>query len=206
MQGARGAQQMPHPLIIGIAGGSAAGKSTLTLALVDTLRQQSAHRVAMITSDHYLNSIHPCAPTFVYSTTGERLFNADHPDAIEWEALLRDLDALLAREDAPDIVFLEGHLILHEPSVRARMHIRLFVDLDADERVLRRLLRDIHSGRVNPDPMFIANYYRECARVGHAQYIEPSRVHADLIVRGDADWQRLRPLLLAMIAAQLADR
>src|SRR5262245_41274474 len=119
MQGARGAQHMPHPLIIGIAGGSAAGKSTLTLTLVDTLRQQSAHRVAMITSDHYLNSIHPCAPTFVYSTTGERLFNADHPDAIEWDALLRDLDALLAGEDAPDIVFLEGHLILHEPSVRA---------------------------------------------------------------------------------------
>jgi uridine kinase len=49
-------------------------------------------------------------------------------------------------------------------------------------------------------------YYRECARVGHAQYIEPSRAHADLIVRGDADWQRLRPLLVAVIAAQLADR
>lgn len=197
---------MPHPLIIGVAGGSAAGKTTLTLALVETLREQSAHRVAVITSDHYLNSIRPSAPTFRYSPTGEQLFNADHPDAIEWDALLRDLDARIAQEDAPDIVVLEGHLILHEPSVRARMHLRLFVDLDADERVLRRLLRDIHSGRVNPDPLFIANYYREAARVGHTHYIEPSRAHADLIVRGDANWQRLRPLLLSVIAAQLADR
>lgn len=195
---------MPHPLIIGIAGGSASGKSTLTAAITDALHQQSEHRVAVITSDQYMNSTRASAPTFVYRLTGETLFNADHPDAIEWELLLDDLDALLAQKDAPDIIVLEGHLMLHEPSVRARMHLRMFIELDADERVLRRLLRDIHSGRVNPDPTFIANYYSECARVGHTQYIEPSRAHADLIVRGDADWQRLRPLLLAVIAERLA--
>jgi uridine kinase len=194
---------MPHPLIIGIGGGSASGKSTLTVALGDALRQHSGHHIAVITSDHYMNSTRASAPTFVYSLTGETLFNADHPDAIEWEALLRDLDAMLVQEEIPDIIFLEGHLILHEPSVRVRMHIRLFVDLEADERVMRRLLRDIHSGRVNPDPVFIANYYHECARIGHAQYIEPSRVHADLIVRGDADWHRLCPFLLAVIADRL---
>ncbi len=195
---------MPHPLVVGIAGGSASGKSTLTAALSEALREALGRRSATLAIEEYMNSLRTNSPTFLYTMTGEMLFNADHPDAIDWDILLRDLDALLAQENAPDIVFLEGHLILHEPSVRERMHVRLFVDLDADERVLRRLLRDVQSGRVNPDPVFIANYYREAARVGHAQFIEPSRVHADLIVRGDADWQRLRPYLLAILTDQLA--
>lgn len=195
---------MAKPLIVGIAGGSASGKSTLTTALADALRQQSDKRLAVIAADRYMNSTRANAPKFIFSATGEEMFNANHPDSIEWSALLRDLDALLAQEDAPDIVLLEGHLIFYEPSVRERMDVRLFVELDADERALRRLLRDMQGGRSNRDPVFIANYYRECARVGHAQYIEPSRVYADLIVRGDADWARLRPLLLAVIADRLA--
>lgn len=195
---------MPHPLVVGVAGGSASGKSTLTAALAEALREVSHYRVTIIAIEDYMNSIRASAPTFLYTLTGEMLFNADHPDAIEWDTLLDDLETLLAQERAPDIIFLEGHLMLHEPSMRARMHLRLFVELDADERVLRRLLRDVQSGRVNPDPVFIANYYREAARIGHNQFIEPSRVHADMIVRGDADWQRLRPLLLAVITDRLA--
>lgn len=195
---------MPHPLVVGVAGGSASGKSTLTAALSEALREELQYSSAIIAIEDYMNSTRDDSPTFLYTLTGEMLFNADHPDAIDWGILLHDLDRLLARENAPDIIFLEGHLMLHEQSVRNRMHLRLFVELDADERVLRRLLRDVQSGRVNPDPVFIANYYREAARVGHTQFIEPSRVHADLIVRGDGDWRRLRPLLLAVVADRLA--
>jgi uridine kinase len=132
------------------------------------------------------------------------MFDANHPDAIAWGQLLHDLDDLLQQDDAPEVILVEGHLLLHEPTVRERLNIRLFVELDADERALRRLLRDMQGGRSSRDPNFIATYYRESARVGHARYIEPSRVHADLIVRGDAVWERIEPLLVAVIEDRLA--
>jgi uridine kinase len=132
------------------------------------------------------------------------MFDANHPDAIAWNHVLRDLDDLLQQIDGPEVILVEGHLLLHEPSVRARLDIRFFVELDADERALRRLLRDMQGGRANRDPHFIATYYRESARVGHTRYIEPSRVYADLIVRGDAVWERIEPFLVAIIEERLA--
>ena len=132
------------------------------------------------------------------------MFDANHPDAIAWNHVLRDLDDLLQQIDGPEVILVEGHLLLHESTVRARLDIRFFVELDADERALRRLLRDMQGGRANRDPHFIATYYRESARVGHARYIEPSRVHADLIVRGDAVWERIEPFLVAIIEDRLA--
>lgn len=143
-------------------------------------------------------------PTFVSPSTGAILFNANHPDSVNWEQLLRDVDALPNQVDDPNIILLEGLMVLNVPAVRERLDLRIFVELDADERALRRLLRDMRNGRGNGDPVSIATYYRECARVGHAQYVEPSRAYADLIVRGDAEWERLRPLLLAVITDQLA--
>jgi uridine kinase len=84
------------------------------------------------------------------------------------------------------------------------MDLRLFIELDADERALRRLLRDMKGERGFSDPAHIAAYYLECAREGHTHYIEPSRKYADLIVRGDAQWERIRPMLIAVIADQFA--
>jgi uridine kinase len=114
--------------------------------------------------------------------------------------LLPDLRAIAPPPEGPTVVLLEGLMVLHVAAVREQLDLRLFVELDADERALRRMLRDMSGVRGNHDPHFIATYYRECARIGHAQYIEPSRVHADLIVRGDAHWERIRPMLVAVIA------
>jgi uridine kinase len=93
-------------------------------------------------------------------------------------------------------------MILHLPTVRERLDLRLFLELDADERALRRMLRDMKGGRTFTDPQKIANYYRESARVGHAAYVEPSRIHADIILRGDSDFARTG----AMVAAIIQDR
>jgi uridine kinase len=140
----------------------------------------------------------------VSPSTGEVLFNANHPDSVDWERLLTDLDALIDQPDAPEVIIVEGLMVLYQQRMRERLDIRCFIELDADERALRRLLRDMTGVRGMTDPAKIAAYYRECARVGHAQYVEPSRIHADLIIRGDVDWARLRPLLLAIIADRLA--
>jgi uridine kinase len=191
-------------VIVGIAGGSASGKSMLTSALAAALERLHQRRVRILTTDRYMQNDRSLGPTFFSHATGTHMFDANHPDAIAWNQVLRDLDDLLQQTDGPEVILVEGHLLLHEPTVRARLDIRLFVDLDADERALRRLLRDMQGGRANRDPHFIATYYRESARVGHMRYIEPSRVHADLIVRGDAIWERIEPLLVAIIEDRLA--
>lgn len=112
---------------------------------------------------------------------------------------MADLDALAADPNAPDVIVVEGLMTLAVPEIRERLDLRLFVELDADERALRRLLRDMAGSRGNGDPAFIARYYRECARVGHARHVEPSRVHADLILRGDAPAGRSAALVAAVI-------
>jgi uridine kinase len=193
---------MPPRVVVGIAGGSASGKSTLTSALAAALQRQ--RRVHILTTDRYMQNDRSLGPTFYSQASGTYMFDANHPDAIAWNDVLRDLDDLLEQTDGPEVILVEGHLLLHEPTIRARLDIRIFVDLDADERALRRLLRDMQGGRASRDPDFIATYYRESARVGHMRYIEPSRVHADLIVRGDALWERIEPFLLAIIEDRLA--
>jgi uridine kinase len=196
---------MRSRVVVGIAGGSASGKSVLASALAAALQRLHQRRVFLMATDRYMQKDRSLGPTFFSEASGTHMFDANHPDAIAWEQVLLDLDDLLRQADGPEVIIVEGHLLLHDPAVRERLDIRLFVDLDADERALRRLLRDMQGGRANRDPDFIATYYRESARVGHARYIEPSRVHADLIVRGDAVWERIEPLLVAMIEDRLID-
>jgi uridine kinase len=191
---------MQKPLLIGFAGGSAAGKSTLTAALTEAIQTELGLTTKLIMADRYMKRDAPNAPTFTSPSTGEVLFNANHPESVVWEQLFVDLDQLLAQPDCPTVIIIEGLMVLHQPRMRERLDIRCFVELDDDERALRRMLRDMTGVRGLKDPAAIAAYYRECARVGHLHYVEPSRVHADLILRGDADWLRVRPLLLAMIA------
>lgn len=194
---------MTKCLIIGIAGGSASGKSTLAAALVVALKDLPGIQPAHIVADKYMYRDIELGPTFTSPSTGKVMFDANHPDSVNWDQLLSDLDELSRQSDAPNVIVLEGLMVLQVAAVRGRLDLRLFVELDADERALRRLLRDMNGSRGIGDPAGIATYYRECARVGHAQYVEPSRVYADLIVRGDADWERLRPLLMAIITDRL---
>jgi uridine kinase len=93
-------------------------------------------------------------------------------------------------------------MVLYSPEIRTWLDLRLFVELDADTRALRRLVRNL-GHQYDPIPehsaQSIANYYLESAKVGHARYIEPSRIYADLIVRGDADFARTAPMVAAVI-------
>lgn len=194
---------MSDCIIVGIAGGSASGKSTLATALNEALSQVPGIRPLVIVTDKYMYRDVDKGPSFVSPTSGKVMFNANHPESVNWAQLLLDLDALLEQPDHPNVILLEGLMVLQVEQIRERLDMRIFVELDADERALRRLIRDMTNGRSNGDMVWIATYYRECARVGHAQYVEPSRVHADLIVRGDAKWERLRPMLVSAIVDQV---
>jgi uridine kinase len=186
--------------IVGIAGGSAAGKTSLTKALMQFLKKQTPpQRVEMLSTDAFAQSDQTLGPSFISPSTGEEHFNYNHPDALDCQRLLDTIESHTTAPDAPDVLFVEGLMLLQNPSVREILDLRIFVELEADVRALRRLLRDMAGGRASTDPQFIATYYLESARVGHELYVEPSRVHADLIVRGDGDFSRIVPMLVAAI-------
>ena len=185
-------------VIVGIGGGSASGKSTLAAALAEALTER-LRQVETLALDRYVREDRDAGPHFVSPSTGERLFDWNHPDACDLARLLADLDRRASAPDAPDVLLVEGLMALHFPEIGCRLALRLFVDLDADVRALRRLLRDMSGGRASRDPPIIARYYLESARIGHARYVEPSRASADLVLRGDADFARLTPLLCAVV-------
>jgi len=186
--------------LVGIAGGSASGKSTFTAALLSALEaRDAALRIETRSTDQFWQDRNG-PPRFISPSTGEERFHFNHPDALDQQALFAELDQLA---ETADVVLLEGLMVLHVPAVRERLDLRLFVELDADERALRRMLRDMQGGRTFTDPQMIATYYRESARVGHAQYVEPSRVHADLILRGDTDFTRTAAMVAAIVSDAL---
>jgi uridine kinase len=141
-------------------------------------------------------------PTFWSASTGEEQFDCNHPECADNARRLADVQARAAASDAPRVILIEGLMVLHEPTIRERLDLRLFIGLDADERALRRLLRNMSKGQ---EPTSIATYYRECARVGHARYVEPSRIHADFIIRGDADFTRLSLTVAEMVEGRLRE-
>jgi uridine kinase len=186
--------------IIGIAGGSASGKSTLSMALAQFLEAQTPScRVEILSADRFYHRDMAKGPTLRLSTSEEELFNFNHPDALDVEGLRGAILSRSTASDAPEVLLVEGLMVLQIPSIRETLDVRIFVELEAEVRALRRMLRDMQGNRGNADPQFIATYYLECARVGHELFVEPSRVHADLIVRGDAEFARLLPLLARVV-------
>ena len=192
-------------VVVGIAGGSAAGKSTFAAALAEALRAGGLE-VEVLGMDRYFSRDPVSGPSFVSPSTGQTHFDANHPDSADNARLVSDLEARRSAEDGPDVVIVEGLMALHVPTIREILDLRLFIELDADERALRRLLRGMNSGRASADTAGIVTYYRECARVGHALYVEPSRAHADLILRGDSDFGRTAALVATIVRASLMER
>lgn len=194
---------MPKPVLVGIGGGSASGKTTITAALRADL-EAAGHTVAVVACDTHMFRDIDRGPSLVLEATGEPMFDCNRPESVDWEAALTEIDDRV--REAPDIVLVEGMMVLLIDAVRERLDLRLFVELDADERALRRLIRDLANPRGLPDPEQIAGYYRQSARGGHYHFVEPSRVYADLILRGDAPAERLLPLLRAAVEQLLARR
>jgi uridine kinase len=181
-----------RPLVIGIAGGTGSGKTTVAEKIAEALPPE---RAVVIQHDwYYLDRSHLTAEA-------RALVNFDEPDALDNARLLSDLLALKAgrpavcprydfashtrhregREIAPcPIVIVEGILIFAIPALRDAFDLRLFVDTDDDIRLLRRIRRDLEDrGR---DIASIEAQYRESVRPMHLLHVEPSRRHAHLII------------------------
>lgn len=180
------------PLFIGIAGGSGSGKTTIAEALVETI-----DGVAYVKHDAYYRH-HPDR------TLEERSrVNYDHPDSLETELLVGQLERLraghpfqqpvydfglhLRSEETVEIrpapvVIVEGILVLAEAALRKLLDLKVFVDTDADLRLARRIERDIRERGRNVES--VITQYLETVRPMHNQYVEPSKHHADIIIPG----------------------
>jgi uridine kinase len=171
---------------------SDAGKSTVARALLDALAPGTG---VLIEQDHYYRPQSHLAPE------ERQKVNYDHPDALEVELLAAHIDELVAgraierptydfavhdrasrgvRIEPARVVVVEGILVLFEPRLRQRFDAKLFVDTDADIRLMRRIRRDLEQrGRTFAQ---IRKQYYESVRPMHMAFVEPSKRFADLIV------------------------
>ncbi len=181
-----------QPLILGIAGGSGSGKSTIARAILHAL---PAGQGVLLEQDHYYRS----QAHLPYSE--RELVNYDHPDALEMDLMGQHIDALRAglpidrptydfaahdrakeptRIEPAPVVVVEGILVLADERLRARFEVKLFVDTDADIRLMRRVRRDLeHRGRTFAQ---VRKQYYETVRPMHMAFVEPSKRFADIIV------------------------
>lgn len=179
-------------LIIGIAGGTGSGKTTVVNKIMSSF---PAGEVAVIPQDFYYKDSSHIPPA-------ERSkINFDEPDAIEWSLLVEHLKKLkngeaiemptysyltCTRQEATvhvepcDVVIVEGILVLTDPVLREMMDVKCFVDADPDDRLIRVIARDcIERGRT---PQMVIDRYEGILKPMHCLYIEPSKRFADLII------------------------
>lgn len=196
------------PFVIGIAGGSASGKSTFTHELISVLLLPPAIKVKAVSTDGYFWPDEKM-PQFFSPTRQCRMPDYNHPESIDLQGLISVIDEHLVATHQEEIVIIEGLMVLFHPELRERCDLRIFIELDPDQRALRRLIRNIGTendplGGVGT-PETIANYFLESAKIGHERYVEPSRKHADLILRGDGNFSRTARMVSEIIRANLKD-
>jgi uridine kinase len=206
------AQLRPKPLIIGIAGGSGSGKSTVARKVAESLEGASA---AFLDMDAYYKN-------FAHLPMEERRkVNWDHPEALDHDLLAAHLERLAAGEsvDKPvydfvshsrsprseriepaDVVVIDGILLFVDERVRDLCDVKVFVDTDADVRLIRRIRRDMAKrGRPLEE---ILEQYLSTVQPMHLQFVEPSKRYADVIVpRGGHN-----PVAIEMIVAKIQRR
>ena len=198
-----------RPFLIGVAGGTCSGKTTVAERLVDLV---GTEHLALIKQDaYYIDRSHQ---PFEERTQA----NYDHPDAFDWDLTFRQLSTLLdgqpidvpvydypnhnratevIRVEPTRIVVFEGILALYDESLRDLFDLRIFVDTDADVRLVRRLERDVRDRGRTPES--IMRQYMTTVRPSHLQFIEPTKRHADVIIPEGGHNERALDVLVARI-------
>ncbi len=182
---------MNHPIIIGISGGTGSGKSTIT----DAIRRQVPNPITILPQDSYYKD-------FSYLSPKERdRLNFDHPQTFDNDFFIEHIKALknwtsiempvydfkthqrtneTITKEPTKLIIIEGILIFENPKLRKLMDIKIFVDTDADVRILRRIERDMEErGRTLRS---IIEQYRKTVRPMHNEFVEPSKRFANVII------------------------
>ena len=183
---------MCKPVVIGVTGGSGSGKTSVTKAIYESLKE---HSILVLEQDYYYKD----QSNLPFE---ERLkTNYDHPLAFDNSLLIEHIEKLLRYEtiqkpvydysihtrsdkvipvEPQDVIILEGILVLEDERLRDLMDIKLYVDTDADLRIIRRLTRDIRDRGRTFDS--VIEQYLNVVRPMHNQFIEPTKRYADIII------------------------
>ena len=180
-----------QPLVIGIAGGTGSGKTTITRRIL----RQFPDSVSVLYHDNYYKAHND------QSYEERSKLNYDHPDAFDTERMITDLIRLKKGEDircpvydftvhnrsdrtmiirSAPVIVVDGILILQNQELRHLMDLRIFVDTDADVRVLRRIVRDVRDRGRSLDS--VVSQYLNTVKPMHERFVEPSRRWADIII------------------------
>ena len=178
--------------IIGIAGGSGSGKTTVVRKIVEAL---PPHCVAVVPLDSYYND------TSDMTEEERRNINFDHPDAFDWKLLHKQISELrkgraieqptysyiesnrqkeTVHVEPKPVIIIEGIMTLVDRRLRDMMDLKIFVDTDSDERLIRNILRDVKERGRTVD--MVLNRYLDVLKPMHEQFIEPSKKYADIII------------------------
>lgn len=201
-------------LVVGIAGGTGSGKTTVAKTIATSLPSES---VAMIEYDAYYRD----RPDLTLDERAQ--LNFDHPDSMDSDLLVDHLSALRAGKsvavpiydfkahrrrdesrpvDPAPVIIVEGILVFVDPRIRERLDMKIFVDTDADIRVFRRIRRDMeHRGRSFES---VRDQYYRTVRPMHLQFVEPSKRWADLIIPEGGNNRVALDLIIAKLKSVLA--
>ena len=180
-------------LIIGIAGGSGSGKTTVVKTIIEKLKKE---RVRVIPQDSYYKD------SSDLTDEEKRVHNFDHPDSIDWDLLTEQLKELKEGHtieqpvysyisctrsktekvivEPADVIIVEGILILANEELRNQLDIKIFVDADDDDRLMRVISRDIKER--GKDVNWVMERYQRTVKPMYLQFIEPSKRYADVII------------------------
>jgi uridine kinase len=162
-----------RPFVIGIGGGSAAGKSVAAEQLAAGL---APLRVRVLNQDRYYRKGEEL-PQHQAPDGGRAWPDHNHPGSFDFARLREDLRSIADVE----VAIVEGILVLHDDALREMMDLKLFIAADADERIVRRIRRNVARGH---DLDGICDFYLDSVRYRHAEFCEPTRKYADAIVPG----------------------
>lgn len=202
-------------LIVGIAGGTGSGKTTVVRKIKDAL---SSRNVIVLPQDaYYKDNRH-------LSLEERQRINFDHPDSLEFELLVDHLQALSRGEsvkmpqysyitclrseetihiEPAGVVIVEGILILADKSIRDMMHIKAYVDADPDDRLIRVIQRDI--AERDRDIEHVIERYYDTVKPSHMQFIEPTKRYADIIIPRGGENEVAIGMLVSTIERYLGD-
>jgi len=165
---------MVKAFVIGIAGGSASGKSTFCEQLENAL---VGHSITIFHMDHYFKP-KDMRPYVSAPITQKMYMDDNHPTTVDLTQLKKDLSTAIS--DA-EIIIVEGLLTLYDDEICQQLDLKLFIECRADERIVRRLKRNMERGLTFDE---ISNVYLDMVRYRHDEYVEPSKWKADLILNG----------------------
>eukprot|EP00249_Psilotum_nudum_P007461 c20575_g1_i1 orf=160-1632(+) len=196
-QAAQGKGVNKQPFVIGVAGGTASGKTTVCDMIIQQLHD---HRVVLVNQDSFYRGLTPEEMMHVQE------YNFDHPDAFDTEQLLECIRTLkggqavhipmynfkkhqrhdrFRKVNAADVIIFEGILVFHDPQVRELMNMKIFVDTDADVRLARRIRRDtIERGR---DVTTVLEQYAKFVKPAFDDFVLPTKKYADVIIPRGGD-------------------